>query len=295
MTVATWRPVLDTAAETLRPHVLRARDHVGRATSGRRALPSVLVIGGQRCGTTSMYKALVQQPQVFRPVWRKGIHYFDVSYDRGLDWYRSHFPLARSLARAEAQHGAAAFCFESSPYYMFHPLASTRIAATLPGVRLVVLVRDPIERAYSAHAHELARGFETLPFAEALAAEEDRLAGEAEHMVTHPGYVSPAHRHQAYRSRGEYAPQLDRLARQLGRDRIKVVDSHRFFADPEPVYGDLLRWLGSRVVVPTVFERHNARPRLPMDEALRRRLDEHFAPFDDQLTEWLGGPPSWRQ
>ena len=69
--------------------------------------------------------------------------------------------------------------FESSPYYLFHPLSAERIARDLPGVKVLVLVRDPVERAYSAHAHELARGYETEQFERALELEEERLRGEA--------------------------------------------------------------------------------------------------------------------
>lgn len=299
MSTSTFRPRLnravDRAVEPVRPSALAVRDLVGRATGGRRALPSVLVIGSQRCGTTSMYKALAQQPHVFRPVWRKGVHYFDVSYDRGPRWYRSHFPRESALARAAERYRSDPFCFESSPYYMFHPSAAHRIRSTLPDVRLIVLVRDPVERAYSAHAHELARGYENLPFDEALAAEDGRLAGEEERMLTDPTYSSHAHRHQGYRSRGEYAPQLERLAGILGRDRIKVIDSHRFFADPEPIYADLLGWLGTRMITQPVFERHNARPRMPLTDGVRRQLDEHFAPIDERLGEWLGHTPTWRE
>lgn len=281
--------------DAVRPHALKARDAAGRATTGRRALPSLLICGGQRCGTTSMYKALVQQPQIFRPVWRKGVHFFDMDYDRGEAWYRSHFPLASTLDRAAARHHTSSLTFESSPYYLFHPLAADRIATTLPGVRIVVLVRDPIERAYSAHAHELARGFETLPFEEALRVEDERLAGEEERLRADPTYASHAHRHQAYRSRGEYAPQLARLADTLGRDNLKVIDSHRFFSEPEAVFGDLLTWLGTKLIVPGVYERHNARPRLELDPAVRADLDRHFEPFDTDLTPWLGQVPSWRE
>ena len=90
-----------------------------------------------------MYKALVQQPTIFRPVWRKGVHYFDMGYEHDLDWYRAHFPLEAQLKRAAKKHGTRALAFESSPYYLFHPLAADRIAASLPDVSVIVLVRDP--------------------------------------------------------------------------------------------------------------------------------------------------------
>ncbi len=93
-------------------------------------LPGFLIVGAQRCGTTSMYRALSEHPAVRKAVLHKGVHYFDMNYDHGLAWYRAHFPLR---AGAGARGGAGAVTFESSPYYMFHPLAAQRIAADLPG------------------------------------------------------------------------------------------------------------------------------------------------------------------
>ncbi len=270
----------------------RLADGLGQATAQRRALPGLLIAGGQRCGTTSMYQALIQQPHVFRPTWRKGVHYFDVAHHRGLEWYRSHFPLRTTLRAASRRHGAAV-CFESSPYYLFHPAAPARIAATLPQVKVLVLVRDPVERAYSAHAHEVARGFEDLDFADALVVEPARLAGEEERLLEDPTYESHAHRHQAYRSRGEYARQVSRLADLLGPAQVKVVDSHRFFATPAPVYREVLTWLGLEQVAPVRFEQHNARPRLPIDPGLAAELRSHYAPHDQALERWLGHVPSW--
>jgi hypothetical protein len=177
---------------------------------------------------------------------------------------------------------------------MFHPLAAERIDRDLPGVKLLVLLRDPVERAYSAHAHELARGFESEDFRTALDLEESRLAGEAERL-TEAGSTSHSHQHHGYVQRGRYVEHLERLETVFGRDRLHVVDSHRFFTEPEPVYDDVLRFLGlPRGGYPT-FERHNARPRSPMPEDLRARLDEHFAPYDERLAEWLGRPVSWRE
>ena len=156
----------------------------GRLTAARRMLPSFLICGGQRCGTTSLYRALAAHPAVVKPVLHKGVHYFDIGYARGPRWYRAHFPTLRQAERIGRLCGVPAQTFESSPYYLYHPHAARRIAAELPGVRIVVLVRDPVERAYSQHAHEVARGFEReLDFARALALEPARLRGVTQRMT----------------------------------------------------------------------------------------------------------------
>lgn len=267
----------------------------GQLTSRARMLPGFLIVGAQRCGTTSMYRTLSQHPAVVKAVLHKGVHYFDMNYGRSLGWYRAHFPLQVTAARAARRAGAAAVTFESSPYYMFHPLAAGRIAADLPGVKLLVLVRDPVERAYSAYAHERARGFETEPFERALELEAARLAGEAERIAAEPGYLSASHQHHAYRARGRYIEQLERLERLVGRDRILVIDSGDFFVKPEPVYDGVLDFLGLPRGEYPEFERHNARPRSALSDAVRTELAEHFAPYDDRLTAWLGWVPSWRR
>jgi hypothetical protein len=266
----------------------------GRLTHRARMLPGFLIVGAQRCGTTSMYRTLSQHPAILKAVLHKGIHYFDTGYDHGLGWYQGHFPLRARAALVRRTSGEVPLTFESSPYYMFHPLAAQRILRDLPEVKLLVLVRDPVERAYSAYAHELGRGFETEPFERALELEDQRLAGEAERIVSEPGYLSHSHQHNSYLTRGIYADQLERLEKLFGRDRLHVVDSGRFFTDPKPVYDGVLEFLGLRHHGYPGFEQYNSRSRSPMPEALRTTLSEHFLPSDERLTRWLGQPPSWR-
>lgn len=267
---------------------------VGRLSANARMLPSFLIAGGQRCGTTSMYRALAAHPAVVKAVLHKGVHYFDVGYRHGFAWYRGHFPLCRTGERVSREVGARAQTFESSPYYMYHPLAAARIAAALPAVRLVVLVRDPVQRAYSQHAHELARGFETVAdFEEALALEPARLAGEEARLRADPAYHSHSHQHHAYRERGRYVDHLERLAGVFGRDRIHVVDSERFFATPEPVYDGVLDFLGLPRLGYPPFERHNARPRAPIPDRSRDELTDYFRRYDERLACWLGHRPSY--
>jgi hypothetical protein len=249
-------------------------------------LPSFLIVGGQRCGTTSLFTALSQHPEIRMPLGRKGIHYFDVAYQHDLAWYRGHFPLRRP--------GSSTITGESSPYYMFHPLAPERIARDLPSVVLLVALRDPAERAYSAHAHELARGFETEPFERALELEAQRLAGAGTQLRAPDSGEVHAHRHQAYLLRGQYIDQLEHLEALFGRDRIHVVDSGSIFAEPAAELGQVFTFLGLQHSDEVTFAQHNARPRSPMAESLRRRLEDHFRPYDERLAQWLGRAPSWR-
>jgi hypothetical protein len=260
-------------------------------------LPSFLICGGQRCGTTSMYRALAAHPAVRKAVRHKGVHYFDIAYRKGPGWYRGHFPTRRSADRQSSRVGVTTVhTFESSPYYLYHPLAAGRIATDLPGVKLIVLIRDPVERAYSQHAHELARGFETEPdFAAALALEPERLAGESERLAGDPDAYSFAHQHHAYRARGEYVRYLRRLSAAVGREALHVVDSAEFFAAPEKVYHGVIEFLGLPQLDYPAFERHNARPRaLPIADDVRAALSAHYQGCDAELSEWLGYTVSWR-
>ena len=266
----------------------------GRLTAPARMTPSFLIVGAQRCGTTSMYKTLSQHPMVLPAVLHKGAHYFDTGYGHGPAWYRGHFPLQVTARRAAPAPGRLPITGESSPYYMFPPLAGQRIATDLPGVRLLVLLRDPVERAYSAHTHETARGFETEPFERALELEPVRLAGEEAKLVADPAYRSYSHQHHAYVTRGRYADQLRRLEALFGRDRLHVVDSQRFFTDPEPVFAEVVDFLGIGAARGIAFEKHNARPRAPMPDSVRTALEDQLADSDAELETWLGAPPSWR-
>lgn len=281
------------SSDRVRLALIAANDRTLAATAPLRLVPSVLVVGAQRSGTTTMFKTLAQHPLMARPALKKGVHYFDKAYDQGFGWYRGNFPVA-ALARAR-RGGRTPLAYESSPYYMFHPLAAQRIARDLPSAKLIVVLRDPVERACSAHGHELARGFETEPLERALELEPERLRGERERMLADPAYDSLAWQHQAYVTRGQYVDQLVALERLVGRDRLHVVDSDDFWRRPQDVYPGVLRFLGLPDAPQTVFERHNARSRAPLPPQLRARLEEHFAPYDERLAQWWGRVPSWRR
>jgi hypothetical protein len=261
---------------------------LGQLSADLRMRPSFLVAGAQRRATPRLFRMLAQHPQVRPPVLNKGIHYFDTAerFRRGPRFYAAHFPL---------RHAADAITGEASPYYLFHPLAAARIAEQLESVKIIVLLRDPAERAFSAHKQEQGRGFESLHFEEALAAEPERLAGEEERIMADPAYQSFAHQHHAYQARGRYAGQLERMFAAVGREQVLVLDADDFFVPGLPHWDRLLEHLGLPDWRPPAAVHTNARPSKPMPQRLRRQLRDDFADDDERLAELLGETPSWRR
>jgi hypothetical protein len=269
----------------------RTYARMSEATAGLRMEPGFILIGAQRCGTTSLFRALAAHPQVMPPTFRKGVNYFDLNYHRGAQWYRGHFPLTE-IARLRAGRHGPLVAFEASGYYLYHPQAAERLGHDIPTVKLVVMLRDPVERAFSAHKHEFARGYEQEDFPRALELEDGRLAGEIERILADPAYESFAHRHHSYRHRGQYAEQLERVYEFFPRAQVHVIDSAAYFSQPAQEYRRLLAFLGLRPFEPA-FAAVNSRPSPPIDAGCRRRLQGHYQPHDERLAKLLGRQPGW--
>lgn len=279
----------------IRGRTARARKRVrhasGLATRRARILPSFLLIGAQRAGTTSLFHHLCRHPHVAAPA-TKEIHFFDDQYWRGVDWYRSFFPLAlrRRLARLR---GGDLVAGEATPYYLFHPAAPERVAATLPSARLVVLLRDPVERAHSHYRTMRHLKGEPRSFAGALAFEEKRLAGEEERLLADPRYRSRHHRRHAYVARGLYADQLERWLAWFPREQLLVLKSEDFFERPGEIYAETLDFLGLPQWQPDRFENRNPSPAGRLRPALRARLEARFAEPNERLARLLGRDLGW--
>jgi Sulfotransferase domain len=265
---------------------------VGQATAHWRALPDYLIIGVKRGGTTSLQQYVTAHPDVIAPNAAKASHYFDVNFNKGWSWYRAHFP-RQSWMDGERAAGRPVVVGEASPYYCFHPLSIERIAARLPDVRLIIVLRDPVERAWSHYAYESARGNEELSFKDALDAEPDRLRG-VEERIRQGEVADDRHwRLHAYLRRGLYAEQVEAVHQHFAPERLKVVVSEELFADPLTVMNDVFSFLGVGSVWSGRFEAINANPKSELDAALRERLAAYYAPHNERLYELIGRRLPW--
>ncbi len=267
---------------------LALRRQLARAQRGARMVPDYLVIGAKRSGSTSLQKYLTAHPDVLRPYITKGTRYFDVQHERGWRWFLSHFPPERAARRRHRQTGFRPLTGEASPYYVFHPLAPERIAQELPEARLLLLLRDPVLRAWSQYRYELDRGFESLGIHEALDREEERLADEEDRMRLDHGYRSHAHRHFSYLARGRYAEQLERLYQHVPPDRVLVRTSEELFANPAAVLAQMYDFLGLRPFRPTNMHPHKANHYEPVPDDVVDRLVRYFQPHNARLVAMLG-------
>ncbi|MFZ5857532.1 MAG: sulfotransferase family protein [Chloroflexota bacterium] len=257
-----------------------------RLTTPFRALPDFLVVGTQKGGTTSLFNYLIQHPQVLSPL-RKELKFFDSNYFRGLSWYRAHFPLRSKLRAAQALTG------EASPYYMYHPTAPERIHAALPSVKLIAILRNPVDRAYSHYQHMVRVKREDLTFEQALEAESDRLAGEAEKIAADASYPQYRHIQYSYLERGRYAEQLQTLFRLFPKENILILKSEDLYAEPAKVMETSFSFLGLPFHMGQYEVFKQGTYKGGMDSVTRQKLVEYFRSFNQQLYDLLGMKFDW--
>jgi hypothetical protein len=253
-------------------------------TSFLRPLPDFIIIGAMKCGTTTLHHQLREHPQVRAPI-RKEIHYFDREFARGPAWYRAHFPSAPT--------GRDWRTGEASPYYVCHPHVPARMAELLPDVRLIVLFRNPVSRAYSHYRQIQGHGWEPLTFEEALEAEAERIGPELARMEEDPNYYSETHRRYSYLQRGRYAEQLERWLRFFRREQLMIIGTEELRAKPNQIHAEVQQFLGLKPHSVDVSRDHKVAQYEPMSERTRERLEDYFAPYNRKLYDLVGRNLGW--
>jgi hypothetical protein len=266
------------------------------STNWMRLLPDFIIIGVQKGGTTSLYRYLIEHPSI-APIYIKEPHFFDIHFHKGQGWYRAHFPTLAEKYAAEVVRKQKFITGEASPYYLLHPLAPKRVAQTLPHTKLIVLLRNPVDRAYSQYQHQRRQpGVEPLSFEEAIEREAERLAGEEEKMLQNEKYASFNHRHYSYLARGTYIEQLPRWMNMFPQEQFLILKSEDLFSNPGAIVARTLEFLNipvSEEQQKKVYKPFNEARYEPMAPETHARLVEHFKPLNARLYEFLGRDFGW--
>lgn len=266
------------------------------ATSSIRLVPDFIIIGVARGGTTSLYEYLTEHPNIAGAS-KKEIHFFDNHYKKGFSWYRGQFPYTIQKYYAERVQKKDFITGEASPYYIFHPYAGERLAESLPKVKLIVLLRNPIERAFSHYTWELSWGNETLSFEDAIAAEEGRIKVREGDLAARYNYN---HQQFSYISRGLYADQLEKWFGLFPREQFLILKSEDMYEDAASIFKQTIEFLGVPYTEPKALKKEYKQynqPKFPapkkMDPALRERLIAYYEPHNARLYRLLGRDFAW--
>jgi Sulfotransferase domain len=255
--------------------------HEKIAAAQRRAiegpLPDFVVIGTQKGGTSFFYRLVTEHPLV-RGAAAKELHFFDNKFSEGVGWYR------RCFSKGKRVDGYRTITGEASPSYLFDPQVPERMARIVPNARLIALLRNPVDRAYSHYQMEVRRGKEGRSFEEAT--EEEMTSAEDEgNTVVDVRY--------AYLRRGLYAEQLERFSFFANRDRLLVVKSENLFTRRLEVLERVLSFLRLPPFESTLAPPAGRPTYEPMDPLTRRRLEGFFAPHNERLYDLLSTDFGW--
>ena len=245
---------------------------VRRATAPLRKLPDILVIGAMRAGTSSLFDWLGQQPQMQLPP-RKEIHFFDHHYHRGLAWYRAWFPTRRGVLTVD-----------NTPSYMAHSESAMRAAEVVPEAKVIALLRDPVERAWSHYRFRAARGHEDQPF--------DALVEEQISRGFEPFVDGQKAGDIPILSGGLYASQLRPWFEEYGEDGVLIVDSDELFGESNSEIDRVVEFLGLESDAGS-YRQRNSSPWHPMPPEVRERLQDFYADPNRSLREMVGENLSW--
>ena len=258
-----------------------------------RVMPNFIIIGGQKCGTTSLYRYLEQHPNIVSAL-HKEPNFFSMNFGQGLSWYKAHFPLSVYMYYSKKIRGQSLITGEASPYYIYYPHTPRRISQILPQAKLILLLRNPVDRAYSHYNHKVRRGIEPLPsFEDAIVSEAERLAGEGQKVVENQIHFSFNHLHYSYLARGIYIEQLEAWMRYFPREQMLIIKSEDFRRNEKATLRKVFEFLNLSYWEFREYKMHNSFRYPEMNPVTRKKLTDYFEPYNKRLYEYLGINFDW--
>ncbi len=261
--------------------------HIFAITGPIRSLPDFIIIGTARSGTTSLYYNICQHPCVL-PASYDELGFFDSNFHLGLNWYRSLFPTLFSKWIVK-YNKKFAITGEDTPFYIWSPTVAKRILKILPNVKLIVLFRNPIDRAYSNYHLGVRAGSENLSFEDAIQVELNRLNNKIESENKLERYTTP----RSYIAKGFYADQLKIWLELFNNDQLLIICTEDFESKPQKTLDkiyDFLQIPKNPIINP---EKHKVASYPKMKSETRKFLVDFYKKPNAELYGMIGQEFDW--
>ena len=208
-----------------------------------RTKPDFIIIGAQRSGTTSLYNYIIKHPHVNEAL-RKEIYFFDNNFNRGVNYYKAFFPTLVYKYIFKWLYKRDLITGEATTGYHYHPHVPKRVFSILPNVKIIMLLRNPTDRAYSHYWYRRKGHKEHLSFEEAIEKEPERLKGEINKMLEDENYVSKNVQLHSYLLRGIYIEQIKNWRKYFRKEQMLIIKSEDLFKNPPEILSEVFKFLG---------------------------------------------------
>ena len=274
------------------PYKFSLKKFYRNLTSSSRVLPDFIIIGAGRAGTTALYTYLIQHPSIItastdndEPV--ADLHFFEYMISDKISWYKSHFPRKSKNSFVTGE-------FTST--YMYHKNVPERIFNLIPKIKLIVILRNPIDKAYSTYNQQSHFNEVTSSFEETIKAEFARIdlnKNHIEYTNNNPNFDNYVEyniiRH------GIYFNYLEKWFKIFPKKQIFVVDSNELENFPQQTLNKVFEFLNlSPHEIPNLAK-VNVGKYSPMTESTRESLIEFYKPHNAKLNNLLGTNFDWNK
>ena len=270
-------------------YYILCKRHFYGITAPLRVLPDFLVIGSARSGSTSLYYNICNHPSILSAAYDE-IGFFDSNYHLGMNWYRSMFPLKKDMKRIRdktryAQTG------EDTPFYFWKTEAANRINKILPQIKLITILRNPVERAYSNYHLGVRAGTEKSTFEEAVRKE---LATLNENKISAENIFKFCNIRASYIAKSLYIYQMKIWFEIFSKDRLFVISTEEMEKSPSYAINQVYQFLGLPKYEHKFFEKRKQASYDKMSDNIRKELEEFFKPYNEELFKLIGKSFEWK-
>ena len=254
-------------------------------TNQLRVLPDFVVIGSTKSGTTSLHYYLIQHPRIIS---ERNVHFFEYMQTNSIEWYRAHFPTKAYKNFKKLTVG------EQTATYLFHPLIPKRIHTTIPNAKLIVVLRNPVDRAYSNYKHQVREGIEKRTFEDAIKSELKRIEickNNPEYKINNNDFNNNVV--FSYLRHGIYVDFIKAWMKFFTKEQFLILPTYELNNNRVKFLKQVFDYLNVPNFEINDIKRQNVGEYKKLDKSTRKFLVDYYRPHNERLFELLGKKFEW--